>query len=151
MDHHSIINGIDMSNVLFMLLSNTGGREITQKTFEFWQNGRIRDELRYADYERLTLKGAYNEVGGLQKSLIIDKSLIDVYVPFLPLEQKHVRQCIERELMDRGFDLKDIPNDFTEQVISDLAFWPVETQIYSSTGCKRVSQKVDQVLYEHEL
>ena len=53
--------------------------------------------------------------------------------------------------MDRGFDLKDIPNDFTEQVIGDLAFWPVETQIYSSTGCKRVSQKVDQVLYEQEL
>ena len=57
MDHHSIINGIDMSNVLFILLSNTGGREITQKSFEFWQNGRIRNELRYADYERLTLKG----------------------------------------------------------------------------------------------
>ena len=47
MDHHSIINGIDMSNVLFILLSNTGGREITQKSFEFWQNGRIRNELRH--------------------------------------------------------------------------------------------------------
>ena len=57
MDYHSIINGIDMSNALFILLSNTGGREITQKTFEFWQQGRIRNDLRYADYERLTLKG----------------------------------------------------------------------------------------------
>ena len=62
MDHHSIINGIDMSNVLFILLSNTGGREITQKSFEFWQNGRIRNELRYADYERLTLKGMARSV-----------------------------------------------------------------------------------------
>jgi len=151
MDHHSIINGVDMSNALFILLSNTGGREITQRTFEFWQQGRIRNDLRYADYERLTLKGAYNEIGGLKNSVIIDKSLIDVYVPFLPLEQKHVRQCIERELINRGYELEDIGNDFFEQVLSDLVFWPAETQIYSSTGCKRVSQKVDQILYEQEL
>jgi len=151
MDHHSIINGIDMSNVLFILLSNTGGREITQKSFEFWQNGRIRNELRYADYERLTLKGAYNEVGGLQKSIIIDKSLIDVYVPFLPLEQKHVRQCVERELISRGYEPDQVGHDFYDQVIGDLVFWPADTQIYSSTGCKRVSQKVDQILYELDL
>ena len=97
------------------------------------------------------LKGAYNEIGGLKNSVIIDKSLIDVYVPFLPLEQKHVRQCIERELINRGYELEDIGNDFFEQVLSDLVFWPAETQIYSSTGCKRVSQKVDQILYEQEL
>ena len=120
MDHHSIINGIDMSNVLFILLSNTGGREITQKSFEFWQNGRIRNELRYADYERLTLKGAYNEVGGLQKSIIIDKSLIDVYVPFLPLEQKHVRQCVERELISRGYEPDQVGHDFYDQARTSL-------------------------------
>ena len=37
------------------------------------------------------------------------------------------------------------------QVIGDLVFWPADTQIYSSTGCKRVSQKVDQILYELDL
>ena len=29
------------------------------------------------------------------------------------------------------------------QVIGDLVFWPADTQIYSSTGCKRVSQICD--------
>ena len=96
------------------------------------------------------LKGAFNEVGGLQNSLIIDKSVIDLYVPFLPLEQKHVRQCVERELLDRGHDPGNL-RDLIDQVITDLAFWPSDTQIFSSTGCKRVSQKVDELLYEFEL
>lgn len=36
--------------------------------------------------------------GGLKKSRLIDSHIIDHYVPFLPLEKKHVKQCIEAEL-----------------------------------------------------
>merc|ERR1712105_487375 len=128
MDHHWIINGLAMSPALFILLSNTGGREITQKTLEFWKEGRKRDDLKNADYERLTLEGAYNEIGGLQNSVIIDKSLIDVYVPFLPMEQKHVRQCAERELINQGHEPEEVGYDFFEQLLSDLVFWPAETE-----------------------
>lgn len=151
MDHHSIIDGTDMSSSIFILLSNTGGKEIAQKTFDFWHQGRNRNELRYADYEQLVLRGAFNEIGGLQKSLIIDKSLIDIYVPFLPLEQIHVRQCIERELKLREIQEDDIIGEVSEQILSDMLFWPEETQLYSSTGCKRVTQKVDELLYEFGL
>ena len=91
MDHHSIIDGVDMSRALFILLSNTGGKDITAKTFEAWQEGLKREDLRYADYENLILKGAFNEVGGLKKSAIIDRSVIDLYVPFLPLGKQILR------------------------------------------------------------
>ena len=30
-----------------------------------------------------------------------------MFVPFLPLERGHVRQCAERELLQRGKDPKD--------------------------------------------
>lgn len=36
--------------------------------------------------------------GGLKKSRLIDSHVIDHYVPFLPLEKMHVKQCIEAEL-----------------------------------------------------
>lgn len=36
--------------------------------------------------------------GGLQASDLIDHSLIDHFVPFLPLERSHVEQCIKAEL-----------------------------------------------------
>ena len=96
MDHHSIIDGVDMSRALFILLSNTGGKDITAKTFEAWQEGLKREDLRYADYESLILKGAFNEVGGLKKSAIIDRSVIDLYVPFLPLG----KQILKNEKRD---------------------------------------------------
>lgn len=39
----------------------------------------------------------YSEGGGLHQSRLIEKHLIDVYVPFLPMEKIHVRLCAENE------------------------------------------------------
>jgi len=71
-------------------------------------------------------------------------------VPFLPLEQSHVRQCVESELRERDFEPDEL-SPLINQVIADLSFWPADTQLFSSTGCKRVSQKVDELLYEYGL
>ena len=43
------------------------------------------------DLEPLIAAGAFNEEGGLQYSRVIEKNLVDVFVPFLPLERKHVK------------------------------------------------------------
>ena len=51
MDFHSMVDGIDFRHATFILLSNTGGREITQKTMEFWQEGRRRGSMAYFDLE----------------------------------------------------------------------------------------------------
>jgi len=40
--------------------------------------------------------------GGFHKSENIESNLIDHYVPFLPLEELHVRQCIQAEFRNRG-------------------------------------------------
>jgi hypothetical protein len=40
--------------------------------------------------------------GGFHKSETIENFLIDHYIPFLPLEEGHVRQCIEAEFRHRG-------------------------------------------------
>ena len=76
MDHSAIIDGVDMSQCMFLLLSNTGGKEITKKSYEAWEEGKRREDLRLSDFENMILKGAFNEVGGLKKSAIINKSVI---------------------------------------------------------------------------
>jgi hypothetical protein len=43
------------------LLSNTGGREITKKVYDFWLKGQHRQEIAYVDLEDLIAKGAFNE------------------------------------------------------------------------------------------
>jgi len=35
--------------------------------------------------------------GGLKKSNLIEKNLIDVFVPYLPMEKRHVRLCADKE------------------------------------------------------
>ena len=148
MDFHSSVDGVDFRQSTFILLSNTGGREITHRTMDFWQEGKRRESMNYFDLEGLVSKGAFNEQGGLQHASIIDRSLIDVYVPFLPLEKAHVRECVTKELAERGIEKTRLPSNFADDVVAELSFWPMDTQVFAAAGCKRVTQKVDELLYD---
>ena len=51
MDFHASVDGVDFRKATFILLSNTGGREITRRTMDFWQEGRRRESITYFDLE----------------------------------------------------------------------------------------------------
>ena len=89
------VSGIDFRKSIFLFLSNTGGREITDIAYRTWKDGKGRESITYHDLEHLIRSGAFNEKGGLHKSNVVDRHLVDFYVPFLPMERVHVRQCIE--------------------------------------------------------
>jgi len=145
-DHHQSVEGLNFRKSIFIFLSNTGGRDITKETARFWSEGKQREDITYRDLEMLVNKGAFNELGGLHRSAVIDSSLIDVYVPFLPLERSHVRMCVEKEVRNRNITMKE---EKISEVVDSLTFWPQETQVYSTTGCKRVANKMD--LYQEEM
>ena len=65
--------------------------------------------------------GAFNEVGGLQYSRMIEKSLVDVFVPFLPLERRHVKICIRKEFQRR--DVADWTERMVEELADQLVYW----------------------------
>lgn len=73
------------------------GNEIAKKLKAITDSGRFRDETSLVDFERIAELGAYNVVGGLQESRLIESHVIDHFVPFLPLELRHVEQCIKKE------------------------------------------------------
>ena len=89
------VSGIDFRRSIFVFLSNTGGREITEIAYKTWKEGKERESISYSDLEHLIRNGAFNEKGGLHKSNVVDRHLVDFYIPFLPLERVHVKQCIE--------------------------------------------------------
>jgi len=146
-DHHEMIEGLDFRRSIFIFLSNTGGREITRASLKFWAAGHAREEIRYTDLEPLVNAGAFNEMGGLHRSAIIDSSLIDLYVPFLPLERQHVRQCVRREAEARNVSLSEAE---VESISAGLSYWPEDSQLFSVTGCKRVASKLDLLVEERE-
>lgn len=167
MDYHQSVDGVDFRKAIFVLLSNTGGRDITDFALKVWQMGRSRLSIRYADLEPLVSSGAFNEDhirrrkgheadgrdggggggGGLYHSAIIDHNLVDLYVPFLPLEIGHVRQCVVKELRLRGLP-EENHRVLADQVVDQLTFWPPDQGVFASSGCKRIAPRVDELYYD---
>ena len=77
---------------------------------------------------------------------MIGSSLIDVYVPFLPLERRHVKLCVEKEARERNLSLTDT---VLTNILDSLTYWPVDPGLFSTSGCKRVANRLD--LYQEEL
>lgn len=65
---------------------------------------------------------------------------MDVFVPFLPLERKHVQQCIRRELEKQG---RYFDSNMVSKIADELVYFPPEEELYSTSGCKRLEQKID--------
>lgn len=142
-DYHESIDGVDFRKSIFLFLSNTGGPEITRTMLKMWRNGVKREEITLKDMESLIEKGAFNEDGGLHQSELIQHSLVDHCVPFLPLERRHIEMCTEDDLKRRGHT----PTKAIKQRVADeMMYFPPENNLFSTTGCKRVSQKVGYIL-----
>lgn len=67
-------------------------------------------------------------------------NLVDYFVPFLPLEYKHVVQCGQAEMISRGLK----PNqEAVEQMAHEVNYFPHEERVFSMKGCKVISSRLD--------
>lgn len=137
LDHHSQVDGVDLRKSVFIFLTNTGGVEISQVLDEHYKNSEDgwREKSNLHHFEKYAEAAAYNMDGGLQKSGPIETSVIDHYIPFLPLEKRHVEKCIQSEFKKLGH----WPNDSQiQEVLKYISF----DGRFSTTGCKRIGKKV---------
>ena len=85
---------------------------------------------------------------GLWHSEMISKGVISAYVPFLPLELEHVKDCIRTVIIN-----KELP--LTERLIATVAaeilFQPSDHPIFSVTGCRNVPDHVNFVSHRDDL
>ncbi|XP_032089209.1 torsin-1B-like [Thamnophis elegans] len=141
LDYYEQIDGVSYRRAIFIFLSNAGGDLITRVALEFWRSGREREEIQLKDLEGVLSLGVFNNRNsGLWHSSLIDRNLIDYFVPFLPLEYKHVKMCIRAEMKSRG---NFIDEEIVEKVAEEMTFFPKEEKIYSDKGCKTVQTKLD--------
>lgn len=78
--------------------------------------------------------------GGLWHSGLIDRNLIDYFIPFLPLEYRHVKMCVRAEMKARG---SAVDEDVVTRVAEEMTFFPKDEKIYSDKGCKTVQSRLD--------
>lgn len=151
-DLNNNMEGIDYRQSLFFFLSNTGGDAVVEKTIqEVSENGKSRMKLPFKEMEEIVRVAALNDKNGLYQSSLVKNSLISAYIPFLPLERKHVKQCILDGLFAKGFyEFKyQVDEDVVEEIADQLMYFPNTTRLFSTTGCKRVIEKIFLVMEDY--
>ncbi|XP_065319748.1 torsin-1A-like [Gordionus sp. m RMFG-2023] len=151
LDYHPLVDGIDFRKNIYIFISNVGGNEISKIALEFWDKGKSRESMTREHFNDIISQKAFNQKGGLQRSSLIDHYLIDLYVPFLPLERSHVKLCVrdalDRKTAGRRGTFNSAKPEQIEQLIesvaNELTYYPPNLSIYSTSGCKRIPQKLD--------
>ncbi|XP_073493894.1 torsin-1B-like [Phyllobates terribilis] len=139
LDYYNHIGGISYRKAIFIFISNAGAHLI-DRLMPLIINKRKRRELELKDVEDVLYDDLYNKNSGLWHSGLIEKNLIDYIVPFLPLEFRHVKQCVLAELR-----LRDLHEDklLASQVANEMKYVPKDTELFSDKGCKTVPAKLD--------
>ncbi|VDL79770.1 unnamed protein product, partial [Nippostrongylus brasiliensis] len=109
LDYYNSVGGVDFRKSTFIFLSNRGGNMIANLALTHHQSGSPREDLTLKNFERVLMQAAYNEPGGLKFCELISNHLIDHFIPFLPLERRHVILCTKYYMMSQG--RKDLVED----------------------------------------
>ncbi|XP_054854456.1 prosalusin [Eublepharis macularius] len=135
-----VVYGTNYRKAIFIFISNAGGEQINQITLDLWRIRKDREEIILQDLEASILEAVFeNPRNGFWKSGIIEQHLIDLLVPFLPLKQHHVKQCVANELASQGLQAQP---DVIQAVSESIPYFPEEEKVFSSTGCKMVASRI---------
>lgn len=141
LDYYELLDGVSYRQAIFIFLSNAGAEKITEVALDFWRNGKEREDIQLTDMQNaLSVSVFNNRNSGFWHSTLIDRNLIDYFVPFLPLEYKHVKMCVRVEIESRGYAVDE---DILTRVADEMTYFPREERIYSDKGCKTVDAKLD--------
>uniref|UniRef100_A0A3P9IAL4 Torsin n=1 Tax=Oryzias latipes TaxID=8090 RepID=A0A3P9IAL4_ORYLA len=145
LDYYEKLDGVSYRKSIFIFLSNAGGESIVETALDFWREGRAREEIDLKDLETsVSLSVFNNEKSGFFHTSLIDKNLVDFFVPFLPLEYSHVVQCAMAEMKARASEGEGPPDlDVANQVAKDLIYFPKQERVFSVKGCKTIQSKLD--------
>ncbi|XP_047426435.1 torsin family 1 isoform X1 [Mugil cephalus] len=141
LDYYDKLDGVSYRKSIFIFLSNAGGEGIIQTALDFWKGGRDREEIELKDLETaLSLSVFNNDKSGFFHTSLIDKNLVDFFVPFLPLQYEHVVQCAMAEMKARDLEPD---RDVADKLARDLVYFPKSERVFSVKGCKTIESKLD--------
>lgn len=154
-DFYQEVDGLMFRRSVFIFLSNSAAKDIAKTTLGLDKQLVNRNDFQVKQFQAEIQNSIYHNKEendkGMWHASIIDSYLIDFYVPFLPLERDHVRNCIKAEF--RNYNLTnvhstlawagvklnyEITDEELEQIVDEHVYEPPGYKKYSSSGCKRV-------------
>uniref|UniRef100_A0A8C6TA49 Torsin family 1 n=1 Tax=Neogobius melanostomus TaxID=47308 RepID=A0A8C6TA49_9GOBI len=126
LDYYHKVDGVSYRKAIFVFLSNAGA-----------ETGHDREEIKLCDLESaLSLSALNNKSSGLWHSSLVGEHLVDFFVPFLPLEHKHIVECVLVEMKADG--LKP-DTSVADRMAGDFIDFPKPERVFSSQGCKKLT------------
>jgi len=129
-------------NVVFIFLSNSGGEAINRHVLNHALEGKLRESLTLGELE-IIFHGIVKKMPDVWFADLLKSEVIDQLVPFIPLERTHVKQCIRRDLIKKGFQVKEA---LVTEIADQMEYFPERYEFFSVSGCKKVSSRVDVVM-----
>ena len=134
------VEGIDYRKNIFIFTSNIDAGKINDVAYRYFKEGNSRTDITSKHMEKLLKDFSYNGKGGLSKSELLPAFLVDHFVPFLPMEREHVKQCVRVELARREWPIDE---ELVIKVAAELQYFPEDLPLFSKSGCKQVAKKID--------
>lgn len=129
-------------NMVFIFLSNSGGHAVNQHVLKHALDGKLRQSLMLKELE-LIFQGMIKQTPDAWFADLLKSDVIDHLVPFLPLERTHVKQCIRRDLIMKGFHVREA---LVTEIADQMEYFPDGHGFFSVSGCKKVSSRVDVIV-----
>ncbi|XP_063320712.1 torsin-1A-like [Pelmatolapia mariae] len=134
------VEGVFFQKSIIIFLSNTGADQITKTAVDFWNNGKDREEMMLKDFESFISPIIFNsDQSSFSKSALIYSCLLDFFIPFLPLEYKHVVQCVMAAMRDKGLRPDE---NVADRVARSLVYYPKLEKVFAVSGCKTVVNRL---------
>ncbi|CAK6963646.1 torsin-1A-like [Scomber scombrus] len=147
LDYYNNVDGVSYRKAIFIFLNNDGTQRITETALNFWREGRDREEIEFKDLETSLSTSAFtNKQSGFLHSSLIEQSMIDYFIPFLPLEYTHVVQCVMAQM--KAIGLKPDQNE-AYKLARDLQYFPKFERVFSVSGCKTVTNRLSYIFPHH--
>ncbi|XP_037324982.2 torsin-3A isoform X1 [Pungitius pungitius] len=140
MDHYDNVDGVSYRRAIFLFLSNIGGATINDVALDFWHSGQNREDIGMEDLEHRLRAETMESHGGFAQSELMSGHLIDFFVPFLPLEYRHVKLCALDAYTARGLETDEATLD---EVAKAMLYVPKEERLFSAQGCKSIPQRIN--------
>ncbi|WAQ97942.1 TOR1A-like protein [Mya arenaria] len=127
-----------------------GGNQIANALLNHIQNCKERYTLKFRDSEEIVRLSSNNLDNALMNSDLVRNSLIFAFIPFLSLERRHMEKCIIDGLFAKGYYQYgfQIDHNDVKQTADELTYFPKDTHLFSTTGCKRVYEKIDLIMQQ---
>lgn len=141
-------NGKNYKHSIFIFIGDSGDQFINNLTLTNWKSNNLRSNLKQQQFETVLSNEAFKVSGGWYKSQLDERIMVDKFIPFLPMEKRHVLQCFRRLAKSR--EKYVFSEDEFEEMASKLEYWPNNTNQFSKMGCETVGIALDVKIAEKE-